>query len=56
MGFSPVVVRGAVHEVASLVVEHSSRAQEVSAVVAHGLSSYGSWPLEHRLSSCGSRA
>ena len=27
-----------------------------SVVVAHGLSSYGSWALEHRLSSCGTQA
>ena len=29
---------------------------QASAVVARGLSSCGSWALEHRLSSCGTRA
>ena len=29
---------------------------QVSVVVARGLSSYGLWTLEHRLSSCGARA
>ena len=29
---------------------------QASVAVAHGLSSYGSWALEHRLRSCGTRA
>ena len=30
--------------------------EEASIVVAHGLSSFSSWPLEHKLSSCGAQA
>ena len=30
--------------------------EEASIVVEHGLSSFSSWPLEHKLSSCGAQA
>ena len=48
-----VAVRGLLIAVASLVAEHGSRH---TVVVAHGLSSFGSWALEPRLSSCDARA
>ena len=43
-----VAVRGLLIAVASLVAEHRLQ--------VHGLSSCGSWALEHRLSSCGTWA
>ena len=53
-GYSPVVVCGLLVAVAPLVVEHRLWA---SAVAARELSSDGSQaPLEHRLSSCDTRA
>ena len=61
VGFSVIVVsRGyslaAVHRllivVASLVAEHRLESVWVSLVVALGLSSFDSWALEYRLSSC----
>ena len=33
-----------------------ARGVQASVVVAHGLSSHGTWALEHRFSSCGARA
>ena len=42
--------------VASLVVEHRLQGTRASVVVAYGLSSFGSWALEHRLDSCGAWA
>ena len=42
--------------VASPVAEHRLQGTWASVVVACGLSSCGSWALEHRLSSCGARA
>ena len=39
--------------VSSLVVEHGFQGIGALAVVAHGLHSYGSQALEHRLNSCG---
>ena len=41
--------------VASPAAERGLRGTRPSVVVVPGLSSYGSWPLEHRLSSCGTR-
>ena len=41
--------------VASLLEEHGLQSMQASVVVARGLSSCGSWALERRLSSCGSR-
>ena len=40
-------------EVASFVEEHGLKGTWTSVVAGHGLSSCGSWVLEHRLSSCG---
>ena len=42
--------------VSSLVVEHGFQGIGALADVAHGLHSYGSQALEHRLNSCGVRA
>ena len=39
---------------ASLVVEHRLQGMQASEVEACGLSSCGSWTLEHRFSCCGS--
>ena len=50
----------AVHELftatASLVAENRLEGVGASVVAACGLSSYGSWALDHRLSSCGAGA
>ena len=57
-----VMVRGPLIVVASLVVEQGLQAHgpqqlwHSGSVVAHGLRSCGSWALERRLSSCGTRA
>ena len=58
-----IVVRGLLIAVASLIAEHRLQAHRLqqlqhvgSAVGACRLSSYGSQALEHRLSSCGTRA
>ena len=50
-----VVVRGLLIAVASRCGARALGAW-ASVVVAHGLSSCGLWALEHRLSSCGTRA
>ena len=42
--------------VASLVAQHGLQGKQTSVIVARGLSSGGSWALEHRLSSCGTQA
>ena len=61
-GFSPCGARAlaAVCElliaVASVLVEHGLWGMRASAVVAGGLRSWDSQPLEHRLHSCGARA
>ena len=51
---------GSVHElliaVASLCCGAQALGMQASVVVARGLSSCGSWALEQRLSSCGTRA
>ena len=38
--------------VASLVAEYGLQGAQASVVVVHGLSSFCSWALEHRLSNC----
>ena len=37
-------------------MEHRLYGAQASVVVTHGLSSLGSWTLEHRLNSCGTQA
>ena len=54
-GYSLVVVHRLLIAVASLV-EHGLWFAQASVAVAHGLSSCGSWALEHRLNICGARA
>ena len=51
-----VAVCGLLIVVASLCCRACSPGVQASVVVACGLSSCGSWALERRLSSCGSRA
>ena len=52
-----VAVHGLLTAVASLVAERAwALGMRASVVVACGLSSCGSWTLEHRLSSCGAWA
>ena len=52
LGFSLAVACGYLTAVASLVAVHGVQGMRVSGAAAHGLSSFGSWALEHRLSSC----
>ena len=52
---SPVVRRPLIVE-ASPVEEHGLQSTQASVVVIHGLSSCGSWAVEHRLNSCGAEA
>ena len=54
-GFSLVVVPGLLIVVACLFTDHRLKGMPASVVVVHGLSSYGSPPLEHWLNSCGMR-
>ena len=42
--------------VTSLVAQHRLQGMWASVAAARGLSIYGSWALEHRLSSCGAGA
>ena len=53
-GFSLVAASGGYFlvAVASLVAEHRLQGAQTLAVVAYGLSSWGSLSLENRLSSC----
>ena len=51
-----VVVRGLLVVVVSLCFGARALGVRASVVVARGLSSCGSWALEHRLSSCGTWA
>ena len=51
-----VAVHGLLTAVASLVVEHGLWSARASVDAACGLSSCGSWALECRVSSCGTRA
>ena len=55
-GYSLVAVPGLLSALASLVAEHRLQGMQAPGVVAQGLSSRGSWALEHRLSSCGAQA
>ena len=48
MGATLAVVSGLLIVVASLVVEHRLKGTQASVVGVHGLSSCGSWVLEHR--------
>ena len=50
---SPAAVHRFLIAVASLVAEHGLYGVQASVVAACGLSSCGSWSLEHRLNSCG---
>ena len=51
-----VVVCGLLTAVASLCSGAQAPGTRAAVVVARGLSSCGLWALEHRLSSCGTRA
>ena len=42
--------------VESLFVEHGLSGLQAAGVAAHGVSSWGSWALEHRLNRCGAQA
>ena len=53
--YALVAVHGLLLVVSSLVVEHRFRGMQLE-VVAHGLHSYSSRALGHRLGSCGARA
>ena len=53
-GYSLVTVRELI-AVASLVAEHRLLGARASVLVTHGLSSCGSWTLEHRLNICVAR-
>ena len=55
-GFSLVAVCRLFIAVASLVAEQRPQGTWASVTVARGLSSCGSWALEHRLNSCGTQA
>ena len=55
-GYSLVAVCGLPVAVASLVAQHGLWSTWASVVATHRLSSCTSWTLEHRLSSCGTRA
>ena len=52
-GYSLAAVHRLLLVVSSLAVEHGLQGMWALAVVPHGLRSYGSRALEHRLSSCG---
>ena len=51
-----VAVRRLLIAVASLCCRAQAPGMRAAVVVAHGLSSCGSWALERRLSSCGAQA
>ena len=55
-GSPPAVVHGLLMAVTSLVKEHGLSGMWASAAAAPGLSACGSWALEYRLSSLGTRA
>ena len=55
-GYALVVVCRLLFTVSSLVDEHRLQGTQASVAVACRLSSCGPWSLEHRLSSCGTRA
>ena len=52
-GYSLVAVHRLFTSVDSLVAVHMTSGVRASVVAARGLSSFGSWALEYRLSSCG---
>ena len=52
-GHSLAVVRGLLIAVASLDVERGLHGPRASVVAVCGLSSWGSWALEHRFGGCG---
>ena len=51
-----IAVRGLLIAVASLCCGALALGMRAAVIVAHGLSSCGSWALERRLSSCGAQA
>lgn len=53
MGTTLVAVLELFVAAASLVAGHRLQDVGASVAAARGLSSYGSWALDHRLSSCG---
>ena len=55
-GYSLAVTRGLPIMLAPLAVNRGMLGVQASVVAALGLSSCGSWALEHRLSSCGARS
>ena len=55
-GYFPVVVCRVLTGVPSCVAELGLKGVKASVVAAQGLSSCGSWALEHRLNSCGAQA
>jgi len=55
-GLSPVAVCGLLTAAASLVAEHRLLGTQPPMVATHGFSRCGSWALEHRVNSCGTRA
>ena len=55
-GYSPVAVCRVLIGVSSRVAELGLKGVKASVVAAQGLSSCGSWALEHRLNSCGEQA
>ena len=55
-GYSLVARCALLIVVASVVVEHRLSGAQASVAATHGLSGCGSWGLEDRLNSCGTRA
>ena len=55
-GYSPDVVSGLLMVAVSLVAEHGPWGPRASVAAACGLSSCGSWALEHRVSSYDTQA
>ena len=51
-----VAVHGLLIAVVSLGVEHGLWGMWASVVATHGLNTFCSWALEHRVNSCGSQA
>ena len=51
--YSLVAARELLVAVASLIGDHGLQGTQAAVVWAHGLSSCGSWALEHRLNCCG---
>ena len=55
-GYSLIATCRLLFAVISLVAEHEFWGMWSSLVLGHGLSSWSSWALEHKLSSCGPQA